>query len=48
VKSTGVYIEQPTARRLLEIVVYNKYCRIGDALNLDDLAETAIGDWTMP
>jgi hypothetical protein len=32
-------------RRLLEIVVYDKYCRIGGTLPLDDLAETAIGDW---
>jgi hypothetical protein len=35
-------------RRLLEIVVYDKRCRIGGTLTLDDLAETAIGDWKMP
>ena len=35
-------------RRLLEIVVYDKSCRIGGTLALDDLAETAIGDWKMP
>jgi hypothetical protein len=35
-------------RRLLEIVVYRKRCRIGGKLTLDDLAETAIGDWMMP
>src|ERR1700693_965352 len=35
-------------RRLLEIVVYDKRCRIGGSLTLDDLAETAIGDWKMP
>jgi hypothetical protein len=35
-------------RRLLEIVVYDKCCRIGGKLSLDDLAETQIGDWTMP
>jgi hypothetical protein len=36
------------ARRLLEIVVYDQGCRIGDTLSLDDLAGTEIGDWTMP
>ena len=36
------------ARRLMEIVVYNQGCRIGGRLSLDDLAETEIGDWTMP
>jgi len=36
------------ARRLLEIVVYNRRCRIGGSLSLNDLAETEIGDWTMP
>jgi hypothetical protein len=37
------------ARRLLEIVVYDKCCRIGGRLILDDLAETSeIGDWKMP
>ena len=35
-------------RRLLEIVVYDKQCRIGGSLTLNDLAETAIGDWKMP
>jgi hypothetical protein len=36
-------------RRLLRIVVYDKCCRIGDSLTLDDLAETSeIGDWKMP
>jgi hypothetical protein len=35
-------------RRLLEIVVYDKSCRIGGTLTLDDLAETEIGDWKMP
>ena len=36
-------------RRLLEIVVYDKCCRIGGTLTLDDLAETSeIGDWKMP
>ena len=35
-------------RRLLEIVVYDKCCRIGGTLTLDDLAETEIGDWKMP
>ena len=36
-------------RRLLEIVVYDKSCRIGGTLTLDDLAETSeVGDWKMP
>jgi hypothetical protein len=35
-------------RRLMEIVVYDKCCRIGATLTLDDLAETEIGDWKMP
>jgi hypothetical protein len=35
-------------RRLLEIVVYEKCCRIGGKLSLDDLTETEIGDWKMP
>jgi hypothetical protein len=36
-------------RRLLTIVVYDKRCRIGATLTLDDLAETSdIGDWKMP
>jgi hypothetical protein len=35
-------------RRLLEIVVYDKCCRIGGKLTLDDLTETEIGDWMMP
>jgi hypothetical protein len=39
---------QTLGRRLLEIVVYNKSCRIGGKLTLDDLAETEIGDWSMP
>ena len=38
-----------TARRLLKIVVYDKGCRIGEKLTLDDLAETSeVGDWKMP
>jgi hypothetical protein len=32
----------------LAIIVYEKCCRVGGTLSLDDLAETAIGDWTMP
>ncbi len=36
-------------RRLLEIVVCDKMCRIGAMLTLDDLAEASeIGDWKMP
>jgi hypothetical protein len=37
------------ARRLLEMVVYDKGCRIGGTLSLYDLAGTSeIGDWKMP
>jgi hypothetical protein len=36
-------------RRLLDILVYAKRCRIGGKLTLDDLAETSeVGDWKMP
>ena len=36
-------------RRLLEIVVYDKCCRIGGSLTLNDLVETSeVGDWKMP
>jgi len=46
-------VENQTAaaigRRLLDIVVYSKSCRIGDKLALDELAETSeVGDWKMP
>jgi hypothetical protein len=38
-----------SGRRLLQIVVYGKRCRIGGTLTLDDLAETSeVGDWKMP
>jgi hypothetical protein len=36
------------ARRLLEIAVYDKSCRVGGKLTLDDLTETEVGDWKMP
>jgi hypothetical protein len=36
-------------RKLLDVVVYGKHCRIGNTLTLDDLAETSeVGDWKMP
>lgn len=36
-------------RKLLDIVVYAKNCRIGGKLSLDDLTETTeVGDWKMP
>jgi hypothetical protein len=35
-------------RRLLEIVVCIKHCRVGGKLTLDDLEATEIGDWKMP
>ena len=40
---------ETVGRRLLEIVVFRKGCRIGGKLSLDDLAETSeVGDWKMP
>jgi hypothetical protein len=39
---------QTMGRRVLEIVVYGRLCRIGGTLTLDDLAETEVGDWKMP
>ena len=39
---------ESSGRRLLEIVVYDRCCRIGGTVSLDDLAETEIGDWKMP
>ena len=47
-KRPGKQTPEAIARRLLEIVVYDKCCRIGGTLTLDDLAETEIGDWKMP
>ncbi len=48
-KRPGKRTAEAIGRRLLEIVVYDKCCRIGGTLTLDDLAETsAIGDWKMP
>jgi hypothetical protein len=39
---------EPIARKLLDVIVYHKGCRIGDKLTLDDLIETTdIGDWKM-
>jgi hypothetical protein len=36
-------------RKLLEIIVYRKSCRIGDKLTVDDLVEASeVGDWKMP
>jgi hypothetical protein len=44
-KQTGETI----GRRLLAIVVYDKCCRIGGLVSLDDLAATTeVGDWKMP
>jgi hypothetical protein len=48
-KRSGQQTPGAMARRLLEIVVYNKCCRIGGKLTLDNLAETSeVGDWKMP
>jgi hypothetical protein len=47
-KRPGKQEPEAIARRLLAIAVYDKSCRVGATLTLDDLAETAIGDWKMP
>ena len=48
-KRPGKQTPEAMGRRLLEIVVYDKRCRIGGTLTLDDLAETSeVGDWKMP
>jgi hypothetical protein len=47
-KRQGKHSPEAMGRRLLEIVVYDKRCRIGGKLTLDDLAETEVGDWKMP
>lgn len=43
---------KPTAvelgRRLLAVIVYDRNCRIGGQVSLDDLEATEVGDWTMP
>jgi hypothetical protein len=46
-KHPGRQSAEAIGRRLLEIVVYDKSCRIGGKLTVDDLAETPIGDWKM-
>jgi hypothetical protein len=44
----GSSTAEPIARKLLDVIVYDKGCRIGDKLTLDDLIETTdIGDWKM-
>jgi hypothetical protein len=48
-KRPGNQTAEAIGRRLLEIVVYAKGCRIGGMLSLDDLAATPeVGDWKMP
>jgi hypothetical protein len=39
---------EPKARKLLNVIVYDRSCRIGDKLTLDHLIDTTdIGDWKM-
>jgi hypothetical protein len=39
---------EPIARKLLDVIVYDKGCHIGDKRTLGDLIETTdIGDWKM-
>ena len=48
-KRPGKQTAEAIGRRLLDVVVYGKSCRIGRKLVLDDLVDTTeIGDWKMP
>jgi hypothetical protein len=48
-KRPGKQEPEAIARRLLQIAVYDKSCRVGVKLTLDDLAETSeVGAWMMP
>jgi hypothetical protein len=47
-KRPGKQSAEAIGRRLLAIVVYDKCCRMGATLSVDDLAETEVGDWKMP
>ena len=48
-KRPGRQTPQVIGRRLLDVVVYQKNCRIGDSLDLEVLSETSeVGDWKMP
>jgi hypothetical protein len=48
-KCPGNQTAEAIGRRLLDVIVYGKSCRIGDKVILDDLAETSeVGDWKMP
>jgi hypothetical protein len=48
-KHPGKPTAEAIARRLLDVIVYRKTCRIGGRLTLNDLAETSeVGDWKMP
>lgn len=45
----GEQTAETTARRLLDIIVYSKSCRIGAKLSMDELADSSeVGDWKMP
>jgi hypothetical protein len=48
-KRPGKQTAEAIGRRLLDVIVYGKSCRVGDKVILDDLAETSeVGDWKMP
>jgi hypothetical protein len=45
---TEAHTAEPIARKLLDVIVYDKGCHIGDKLTLGALIETTdIGDWKM-
>jgi len=35
-------------RKLLDVIVYDRNCRIGHKLTLHEIEATEIGDWKMP
>ena len=48
-KPPNTQAAEAMARKLLDVVVYRKNCRIGGRLELDDLCDTSeVGDWKMP
>ena len=48
-KRPGKQTAEAIGRRLLDVIVYGKSCRVGDKVILDDLAETSeVGEWKMP
>ena len=48
-KHPGKQTAEAVGRRLLDVMVYAKGCRVGGKLSFDDLAVASeVGDWKMP